>query len=66
MKSSTNSAKESSFKLFKIITERFNLIQYEIIESLTKENNTYGTFDAVCTNKLDTQNNQCDETLGLI
>ena len=65
IKSSTNSAKESSFKIFKKFTERVNLIQHKIIESVTKENNTYGTFEDVCANKLDTQNNKCDEILGL-
>ena len=64
IKSSTNSAKESSFKIFKKFTERVNLIQHKIIESVTKEN-TYGAFEDVCANKLDTQNNKCDEILGL-
>ena len=64
IKSSTNSAKESSIKIFKKFTERVNLIQHKIIESVTKEN-TYGAFEDVCANKLDTQNNKCDEILGL-
>ena len=45
IKISTNSAKKSSVKLFHKLTERFSLIQYKSIESVTKEKHNYGTFD---------------------
>ena len=60
IKKSTNSVKESSIKLFMKFTKRLNLNQYKIIESITKDNNNYDTFEAVCSNRMD-----CDQSLGL-
>ena len=60
VKSSRNSAKESSIKLFKRLTEKLSLTQYKNIESITKEN----TFDNVCSK--DTPNQGCELTLGEI
>ena len=63
IKSSRNSAKESSIKLFTKLTERFNLIQYKNIESITKDNNNiYKTFDDICSNTK--ERNTCEVTLG--
>ena len=60
IKKSSNSVKESSIKLFMKFTKRLNLNQYKIIESITKDNNNYDTFEAVCSNRMD-----CDQSLGL-
>ena len=60
IKKTTNSVKESSIKVFMNFTGRLNLIQYKIIESITKDNNNYDTFEAVCSNRMD-----CDQSLGL-
>ena len=40
------------------------LIQHEIIDAVTKESSSYGTLEAVCSNMMDAQNNECNKTLG--
>ena len=64
IKISTNFAKKSSIKIFKKVTERLKLIQHEIIDAVTKESNSYGTLEAICSNMMDAQNNECNKTLG--
>ena len=64
IKISTNSAKESSVKLFHKLTERFSLIQYKSIESVTKENYNHGTFDNVCSTMEESQRHTCNLTIG--
>ena len=65
IKKSTSSTKESSIKLFMKYTKRLNLIQYKIIESITKDNNNYDSYETVCSNRMDLQNGACDQSLGL-
>ena len=64
IKISTNSAKKSSVKLFHKLTERFSLIQYKSIESVTKENDKYDTFDSVCSTMDQSQRHTCNLTIG--
>ena len=65
IKISSNSAKESSVKLYKEISERFNLIQYKTIESITKEENHFGTFDDVCPTMEESKKQSCNLILGI-